>query len=216
MDTYPNRLREAIDRSPDLAPSPEFTAALRQRLETQAKARRRGVRGSWIAVAASLSLAVAGGATYRVYVSRADALARAAVGDHVECALNMRLPERGISLEEATRRFGPAYRAIQHIPSAQVSTRAGVATVLDRHSCVYQGRRFGHVILSYRGSTVSLMVTTADSGAAVRSVRVDGMNVVTVRAGRQALFVAGDVPLDDLHALADSIFGPLARELGGA
>jgi len=215
MESYPSRLREAIDRSPDLAPSPEFTAALRQRLEAHAKARGRGARAPWFAVAASLFVAIAGAVTYRAYSSRADALARAAVGDHVECALNMRLPERGITLEEAARRFGPVYRAIQHVPGAEVPTASGSAVVLDRHSCVYQGRRFGHVILSYRGSTVSLMVTTAGTGAAVRSVRVDGMNVVTVRAAQQALFVAGDVPMNELRALADSIFGPLARELDG-
>jgi hypothetical protein len=216
MDSYPNRLREAIGRSPDLAPSPEFTIALRQRLESQAKARKSGFRGQRLAIAASLFVAIAAGLSYRVYSARTEALARAAVGDHIECALNMRLPQQGISLEEAAQRFGPVYGAIQRIPAAEVSTASGVATVLDRHSCVYQGRRFGHVILRYGGSTISLMVTAGDKGGTVRSVRVDGMNVVTVRAGRQALFIAGDLPMNELQALADSIFGPLARELGGA
>jgi hypothetical protein len=39
------------------------------------------------------------------------------------------------------------------------------------------------------------------------------MNVVMVRAGQHALFVAGEVPMGDLRALADAVFGPLAREL---
>ncbi len=216
MDSYSDRLRAAIDRSPELAPSPAFTAALRQRLEAQARARRGSSRREWLAVAASLFATIAGGVGYRAYTSRSTALARAAVGDHIECALNMRLPERGISLDEAARRFGPVYRAIEHVPGAEVSTASGVATVLDRHSCVYHGRRFGHVILSYRGATVSLMVTEDDHARNVRSIRVDGMNVVAVRAGQQALFVAGDVSMTDLQALADSIFGPLARELGAA
>jgi|SRR5581483_971160 len=220
METYSNRLRDAIDRAPELAPSAEFATELRRRLEShaqaKAKARSRGLRASWIAIAASLVVAVASGAAYRVYTSRADALARAAVGDHVECALHMRLPERGIGLEEAAQRFGPAYRVIQHSPGAEVSTASGKATVIDRHSCVLNGRRFGHVILLYRGSTVSLMITAADNGDASRSVRIDGMNVVALRAGQQALFVVGDVPMTDLHALADAVFGPLARELAGA
>jgi hypothetical protein len=218
MDTFPNRLRDAIDRSPDLAPSPEFISRLRKDLEEHAQpARPHRLRAShWVALAASLLVVTSITATYWVYSTSANALARAAVGDHVECALKMNLPERGISLEEAASRFGPAFRAIQQVPAVNVSTAAGVAHVVDRHSCVYQGRRFGHVILSYRGSTVSLMVAPANQGVAARSVHLDGMNVVTIRAGRQALFIAGDLPMNDLSTLADAIFGPLARELGGA
>lgn len=218
MDSFPNRLREAIDRSPDLAPSPEFIARLRKQLVAEARSRRRRNRRTsyWLATAASLLAAIGAFGAYGLYNTRANALARAAVGDHIECALKMNLPERGISLEEAANRFGPAFRAIQHVPAADVRTAAGLAHVVSRHSCVYQGRRFGHVILSYRASTVSLMVTPADQSAAARSVRIDGMNVVTVRAGRQALFIAGDLPMTDLTALADSIFGPLGRELDGA
>jgi hypothetical protein len=219
MDSYPDRLREAIDRSPDLAPSPEFIVALRRQLEGQARATasQRIIRARrWVALAASLFVAIAAGVACRVYSPTTNALARAAVGDHVECALNMRLPERGITLEEAARRFGPAYRAIQQVPRAEVATADGVAVVLDRHSCVYEGRRFGHIILSYRGATVSLMVTPADQGAAARAARIDGMNVVTIRVGQQALFIAGDLSMNDLTALSNSIFGPLSRELGGA
>jgi len=218
METFPNRLRDAIDRSPDLAPSPAFMARLRTELESQARPapRRRGRASLWMAIAASLLAAIGGGLAYRAYTTRSDALARAAVGDHVACALKMNLPEMGISLEEAANRYGPSFRAMEHLPAADVSTALGVAHVVDRHSCVYQGRRFGHVILSYRGSTVSLMVTPADEGAAARSIRVDGMNVMTLRAGRQAMFIAGDLPMSELAVLADAIFGPLARELAGA
>ena len=219
MDSFPNRLREAINRSPDLAPSPEFMAGLRKQLaEAQDRqARRRHLRVALgFALAASLLVAIGAGTAYWTYAAKANALARAAAGDHLACALKMNLPERGITLEEAANRFGPAFRAIQHVPAADVQTAAGVARVVDRHSCVYQGRRFGHVILSYLGSTVSLMVTPADQGASARSIRIGDMNVVTIRAGRQALFLAGDTSMNDLSILADAIFGPLARELVGA
>jgi hypothetical protein len=216
MDSFPNRLREAIDRSPDLAPSPEFIARLRKDLQARAGSSGRRRAALWFGLAASLLVAIGAGTAYWTSAERTNARARAAAGDHVACALKMSLPEGGISLEEAANRFGPAFRAIERVPALDVQTAAGVAHVVDRHSCVYQGRRFGHVILSYRGSTVSLMVTPADPRLSARSIRIGDMNVVTTRAGRQALFIAGDTSMNDLAVLADAIFGPLARELGGA
>jgi len=55
-----------------------------------------------------------------------------------------------------------------HQPPSDVE----VLTVAEHVDYVYQGRRFGHVILASRGSTVSLMVTPADQGASARTIRI--------------------------------------------
>lgn len=215
MDSFANRLRHAIDRSPDLAPSPEFINALRRDLEAQALAsgrqsRMRTVR--WLAIAASLLLVVAAGVSYRIYVHPGNDLARAAVGDHRNCALKFNLAEKPVTLEEAAQKYNPAFRVVEHLPADDVPTSVGVAHVLERHSCLYNGRRFAHVVLKYQGAVVSLMMTSAE-GAAAAPGSVDGMNVTAFRAGTQVVFLAGDVSMTDLVALVDSISGPLAREL---
>ena len=215
MDPLADRLRQAIDRSPDLAPSPEFMAALRQDLEAQALVPRRQSRMrtvQWLGIAASLVLAVVAGVAYRVYVRSGADLARAAVGDHRNCALKFNLAEKPITLEEAAQKYNPAFRVVEHLPVEDVPTSVGVAHVLERHSCLYGGRRFAHVVLKYQGAVVSLMMTSAE-GTAGAPGSVDGMNVTAFRAGTQVVFLAGDVSMADLVALADSISGPLARAL---
>lgn len=218
MDSLPNRLRDAIDRSSDLAPSPEFMAGLRQDLETHAASARQPNRmrtAQWLAIAASLLVAVAAGVGYRMYARAGSELARVAVGDHRNCALKFNLAEKPITLEEAAQKYNPAFRVIEHLPAEDVSTRLGLAHVLERHSCVYGGRRFAHVVLSYRGAVVSLMMTAA-GGPTTAEASVDGMNVASFRAGGQVIFLAGDVSMTDLVALVESISGPLARELATA
>ena len=76
----------------------------------------RGVRfpGRW-ALAATVLLALACGLAYRGrdWVMATGALARAAVGDHRDCALLRQLAGISIPLEEATERYGGAtYRIL--------------------------------------------------------------------------------------------------------
>jgi hypothetical protein len=105
-------------------------------------------------------------------------------------------------------------------------TAAGPARVLERHACVYEGRRFAHIVFEYRGQKVSLMVTAAGRGlpltlpgAAGPHVtpggRIDDMSVVSFRASGQMVFFAGDVAQADLVKLADAVAEPLYRGLAG-
>lgn len=224
-------MRRAFHRARELAPTPEFLVLVRATLgNAPARPRApRGVRfpGWWMLAAATFLLALASGITYRG-VTMAGALARAAVGDHRNCALERRLRETAIPLEEAARRYGGAtYRILEKLPPDDVTTTAGTARIVRRHACVYEGRRFAHVVLEYRGTLVSLLVTAADSGLHVTfpgealphvtsAKQVDRMSVVSFRTPRYAVFLAGNVAPADLTALADAIAAPLYRELTGA
>lgn len=77
---------------------------------------------------------------------------------------------------------------------------------------MYGGRHFAHVVLTCQGAVVSLMMTPA-AGSPAAPGSVDGMNITAFSAGTQVVFLAGDVPMADMAALADSISGPLAREI---
>jgi anti-sigma factor RsiW len=224
-------VRQAFHHARDLDPSPEFMAQLRTTLRDASltvPARRRLRFQGWWALAASLLLAIAVGLTYlgREWIGTSGALARAAVGDHRNCALQFRLAEQPIAFEEAARRYGAVYRVLENVPPADVRTSSGLAHVLERHSCVYGGRRFAHIVFEYRGERVSLLVTAAEGsrqlslpGEALPHVtsagRIDDMSVVSFRASSHMVFFAGDVAQTDLMKLADAVAVPLYRELAG-
>jgi len=210
-------LRTAVGRAPDLAPRPEFMARLQADLRAAsgtATGRRRVVLRRWLAFAATVVLAVAIGFVYR-FRAGGDELARSAVGDHQNCALQFRLTEKPIPLEDAARRYGEMYRIVNDLPPTDIVMTAGTAQVLERHACVFGGRRFAHVVLRYRGQLVSVMVTAADArhpAEAAPSV-IEGMKITSFPAGHQVVFVAGDISTTDLQALTDAIAAPLTRAL---
>ena len=225
-------VRGAFHRAASLEPSPEFVAGLRTTLQNSASEAqpRRGTRllGLW-ALAATVLLAATVGLAYRgrEWMAATGALARAAVGDHLNCALHFRLTEQPITLADAATRYGPDYLVLENLPPDDVMTAAGPARVLERHACVYGGRRFAHIVFEYRGQRVSLLVTAAgrnpqprlpgDAAPHVTSAgRIDAIAVVSFRAAGQMVFFAGDVEQTDLMQLADAIAEPLYRGLAGA
>lgn len=221
------RVRQAIQRAPGLEPRPEFVTELRAMLQNTARQAppRRGIRfhGWWTLAATVLLVAALGGAYLgRDWIAVRGALARAAVGDHRYCALQFRLTERPIALAEAARRYGAVYRVVETVPPDTVTTAAGPARVLERHACVYMGRRFAHIVLEYHNQRVSLLVSNDDRGVPragrpdITSARIDQMPVAYFRAAGQVVFLAGDVAQSDLAALAAAVAEPLSRALAGA
>src|SRR5262249_26505508 len=98
-------LRRAFKGAPDLDPRPEFITQLRTSLQNEVRHLRvrRVIRfREWWALVATVLLAVVVGLVYqgRDWIAVGNALARAAVGDHLNCALHFRLAERPIELEE--------------------------------------------------------------------------------------------------------------------
>ena len=224
-------VRAAFHRAADLEPSPAFIVGLRTTLQNiayQAPPRRRTRLLGWWALAATVLLAATVGLAYRgrEWMAATGALAHAAVGDHLNCALHFQLAEKPISLDDAASRYGPEYLVLENLPPDDVMTAAGPARVLERHACVYGGRRFAHIVFEYRGQRVSLLVTAAGRspqlrlpGDAVPHVtsagRIDAMAVVSFRAAGQMVFFAGDVAQTDLMTLADALAEPLYRGLAG-
>lgn len=224
-------VRRAFRNTADLNPRPEFAAELRDSLRKAALAapplRTRFGHGWW-ALAATLVLGVALAAIFGRYgsLTPSQVLAQQAAGDHLNCALHFRLAEKPIELGEAAQRYGAVYQVLERLPPDDLITTAGPAHVLERHSCVYGGRRFAHIVIRYRGEPVSLLVTPGeglstmtlpdDAVAHVRSEgRIDGMAVVSFRTGRHMVFFVGGLAEADLLPLATSAAGPLRQELSG-
>lgn len=220
-------LRDAVRRAfvadRELQPTPGFAERLRDDLQhtmVQTPARRTS-RWWALAAAATLVLSVAGGLWWRASIGSLEAMARSAVGDHRNCALKFQLAEKPIALEDAARRYDRAFRVLETHPTDTFGTSLGLARVIERHSCVYQGRRFAHVVLQYRGGIVSLLVTGSDGAASIalpggeprHPQHVDSMSVVSVSAPRHVIFFVGDLPEGDLAGLAEAVGPSLAKAL---
>jgi len=167
-------LRAAFSRTETLRPRPELQAELAAKLRsaTPAVMSRRSVLQSWWALAAGVVLAAGGGLFVRQTNSRSRlvALAREAAGDHQNCAIKFNLAERPVSLEEAGRRYGAPYPALATFALPALDEPL---ETLDKHACLYEGRRFGHVVFRYRGSLTSLLVTEGAAAAVPELVSDD-------------------------------------------
>jgi hypothetical protein len=221
-------LRDAVRRAfvadRDLQPTPGFAERLRDDLQhtlVQTPARRTSRRWWALAAAATIVLSAAGGLWWRASIGSLQAMARSAVGDHRNCALKFQLAEKPIALEDAARRYDPAFRVLETHPTDTFGTSLGLVRVIERHSCVYQGRRFAHVVLQYRGAVVSLLVTGSDGVASIplpdgeprHAQRADAMSVVSVSAPGHLIFFVGDLPEGDLGRLAEAVGPSLAKAL---
>jgi hypothetical protein len=207
-------LRAALERAEDLRPRAEFTAELVAVLRPpRAAPSRRSILRSWWTVAAGLALGAGGGFLARSPHgrSRVADLAREAAGDHQNCAVTFNLAERPIRLDEAGRRYGALYTALA---TFEFPTLDGFLTILDRHACVYQGRRFGHVVFRHQGVLASLLVTSGAPPTAPELEPDDGgPGVAALPAGRFLGFVVAALDREEVLRLAQALTGPLSRHL---
>jgi anti-sigma factor RsiW len=207
------KLRSAFARAEELRPRPELASELAARLRPMPRpVSRRAVLKSWWAVAAGVLVAAGGGMFVRESRSRTRllALARAAAGDHQNCAITFALTERPIPLEEAGRRYGAPYVQLASFELPAFDQRADT---LDRHSCVYDGRRFGHIVLRYRGSVVSLLVTDGEQPDAPQLETDSSPAIASLPAGRFVAFVVSDLEGTEVLRIARTIAKPLAAHL---
>ena len=221
------QLQSAIGGSPSLTPHPEFLDRLAARLRAHAPPvvsaaaapvmTRRAWLESWWAAAAAV-LALLGGGLFardRVRRSRLATLAATAAGDHQNCAIKFNLSERPISLEEAARRYDAAFASFSTLPMP-AGLPGGPATVLDRHSCVFDGRRFGHVVFRYKDRVVSLLVTNGSGlSSSTPALVATGtpLRVATFDVGSHAVFVVSDLPDADTLLVAQTLAAPVSRAL---
>jgi hypothetical protein len=210
-----DKIRSAFVGARELGARPEFSAELAAKLRPlEREISRRSLLKSWWALAAGLVLAAGGGLFVRGSISRSRlaALAQQAAGDHQNCAVKFDLAERPIRLEEAARRYGGPYAALATFqPPAAVD---GPLDAVERHSCVYQGRRFGHIVFRYGGTIASLLVTEGAPPAAAELEQAEGSaHVASLPAGRYIGFIVSDLDRDRTLRLAQALADPLSRQL---
>lgn len=200
-------LKQAFTRSVELQVRPEFVDEVATRLRGRALKKRR----AWpvwplLAAAASVMLVVAAGAFF--LRSRVPDVAALAVGDHQNCAVKFALNERPISLDEAAARYDAAYARLRTVPPDEVPTAAGTLHVAERHSCVFQNRRFGHVVLRLDQHLVSLLMTRDDSTrpAGLQQLQpVKGLSIASFRTSDHVIYIVSDLPEPAFRDVAQSL-----------
>jgi hypothetical protein len=210
------RLKQAFERRADFQMRPEFAGEVAARLRTSALTRRGGWQMAWpIAAAASVLLAAA--ITVYFLGGRTSEIAAQAAGDHQNCAVKFALTERPISLAEAAARYDPAYARLQTTPPDDVRTGAGTLHVADRHSCVFQNRRFGHVVFRLDQHLVSVLMTGDDSangGASAGPQQLswlpsaNGLSMASYRTPGHVVYIVSDLEDPAFRQVAESLAQP--------
>lgn len=228
----------AFETAQDLTPGPAFRVAMSARLQSELKlnksnetARNRFRPRPWLAWAAAAVLVISGGFGVRgLGVSGFTAIVEAAVGDHRFCALVFKLLEPPIPLAEAARLDDDS--VLEALESAQPATAQIGGTplsVLERHACVYDGRRFGHVVLGYKRTAVSVVVTRDErwlrnfpggtlpgDGAIVTLPATNGFHVAGFRGPRHLVFAISTLSDEDVRAVASAMSAPILHAVMGA
>ncbi len=224
-------LRGAFERAPELQPREGLTDELRQRLREESARDHARTRSTlsrrWLPLAAIVMLTAGLGAAFFLMraLTPADALARDAIGDHRNCALREREVRTPMKLEDAAQQFDRAYHQLETAPPDEIRMPDGSARVIDRHACAFGSRRFGHVVLNYRGHIVSLLMTEdAGTPAAIDAAdaiphlighAANGLSVVSVSRARHNVLLVGDLDTAELTQLSRAAALPLAQQLNG-
>ena len=156
-------------------------------------------------------------------------LTKSAVGDHRDCAIKFRLAEKPIDLEVAGQKYDPVYINLTKAVLSQQGAAPLDAQFVEAHSCVFEGRRFAHIVLKYHGQVVSFLVTDIEptKGVQAESVRKsadpqvitcsesDGYKVSCFETARHAVFIVSGLPEGEnlalARALAPSVFAHIIR-----
>jgi len=143
-----------------------------------------------------------------------DELTSLAVGDHENCAVKYNLKEDPITLDEAATKFGTYNKDLDNVMMAAFKTRpnaevAGDVEFIESHSCVYEGRRFAHVVVRHKGKMVSLLMTDTDlpgDNSSVETALYDGaVRAAGFIVGHHAVFVVSQLADNDNVALANAV-----------
>jgi hypothetical protein len=155
------------------------------------------------------------------------AMSELAAGDHRNCAINHRLPQSPIPLEEAARRLDRAY-----LDLTKVVTSDEAIEIVMAHACMFQGRWFAHVVVRHNGHLVSLLVTQLEQtdslpatqthariarhNQVIACSRVGDYQISCFRTSRHAVFVVSDLSEAENLAVARTLARPVYEHIAKA
>jgi len=155
-----------------------------------------------------------------------------AAGDHRDCAINHRLPQSPIDLEEAGHKYDQAFLNLKNAVRSHLTDSNAEIELVGAHACIFKGRWFAHIVLRHRGRLASLLVTRLDhaegSPAQAKSTEVDqhgqiiacatasGYQISCLRTARHAIFVVSDLAEGENLALARGLAPSVYKHIKSA
>jgi len=149
-----------------------------------------------------------------------------AVGDHENCALHFRLKEDPITLKKAADQYGKfnkdldktVIESLREVFSEKTSGKTSdKIQIFEAHSCVFQGKRFAHVILLYRNRRISVLVTEAnlpgENDEKILSEAIKSVFVARFRTTRHAVFVISDLTAGENVIIAEALAPAVRRHI---
>lgn len=152
-------------------------------------------------------------------------MTHAAAGDHQNCALKFNLKEKPISLAEAAEKYGKFNKDLEQavLKPLRESFPAGTSQeikLLAAHSCVFNGRRFTHIVLRRRNETISVLVTDTDAAndanKEIISQTSDNLQVAGFSTKNHLIFVVSDLPPEENLTVAQIIADPVRRQIANS
>lgn len=149
-------------------------------------------------------------------------LSTQAIGDHKNCAVKFNLAEHPISLDEAAKKFGAVNKDIDKAVFEAAKTAfddkpESRIELLEAHSCLYNGRRFVHIVLRRNGKIISVLVTDTDLPAETEAPVTDhtdgALNAAGFSIGRHAFFVVSEMDAADNAQIARAIYPAMRRHI---
>jgi hypothetical protein len=223
-------LRASFAHADALRMRDEFADNLRVQLRAVAlrKTKRTTPRLAWLAMAACLLLALAFGLTMTLRQQGSDGeepalraamaeISRTAAGDHANCAIKFQLSEKPIPLEEAGLKYDRSYLNLGDVVNARLTELSGDIQLVESHSCVFNGRRFAHVVLKEHGSLISLLITDLSSPEIGKDTKhsksdatqqlftcpeFEGYQVACFKTASHAIFLVSDLAESENLAVA--------------
>ncbi len=152
-------------------------------------------------------------------------LAEHAVGDHKNCAVKFNLAENPVSLDEAATKYGATNKRLDKTVFAAAKDIFGDKyqsriEFVEAHSCIYNGRRFAHIVLRRQGKLISVLVADTDLPAAADgpvNQHFDGsLNASGFQLEHHAVFVVSEMDAADNTLLAQAILPAMRRHIAAA
>jgi hypothetical protein len=149
-----------------------------------------------------------------------------AFGDHENCALHFRLKENPITLDEAAEKYGKFNKDLDKAVMASVRNtfseknsgeKSGEIEFLEAHSCVFEGRRFAHVVARRGDRTISILVTDTDlpetGDKQITNQSAGTMQAARFRTNQHAVFIISDLTQQENMILAQTLAPAVRRHI---